>query len=76
MLSWLAYFCITSNREAKSLYLTTTVPISDVAKFADKDTEIRVKGKLHTEPPVVARDGKHSYSFQYVQLGKLPTERF
>ncbi len=55
--------------EAKSLYWTPTVPISDVAKFAGKDTEIRVKGILHTEPPVVSRDGKHSYSFQYVFLG-------
>lgn len=54
--------------EAKVLYFTPSVKISDIGQYANKDTEIRIRGKLHAEPPVVARDEQHSYGFQFVEL--------
>ncbi len=64
-----AFICgFLTFEEAKFLHLTPTVHIRDVAQYAGKDIEIRVNGKLHTEPPVVARDGQHEYAFQYVRL--------
>ncbi|MCW5822571.1 MAG: hypothetical protein KIT34_07185 [Cyanobacteria bacterium TGS_CYA1] len=53
---------------ARILYFVPTVQIKDVAKQADNYKEIRIKGKLHTEPPAVARDDKHVYGYQLVQL--------
>lgn len=59
--------------DAKLLYLTPTVPIKDVAQYADKYVDIKVKGKLRAEPPVVSRDEKHEYGYQYVRLN-LPAD--
>lgn len=61
-------------QDAEILYLTPTVPIKDVAKYADKYVDIKVKGNLHAEPPVVSRDQKHDYSYQFVRLNLPPEE--
>lgn len=54
--------------DVRVIYFVPTVQIKDVAKYADNYKEIRVKGKLHLEPPVVARDDKHTYGYQFLQL--------
>lgn len=61
--------------EVKELYLTPTVAMKDLAQYAGKDSEIRVSGKLHTEPPVVSRDNRHSYGFQFVRLDDASRSR-
>lgn len=59
---------ITIFDQAKLLYLTPVVPIKDVQKYADTYKNIRVKGKLHIDPPVVARDDKHIFGYQFLEL--------
>lgn len=54
--------------EARILFFTPSAHIKDVAMYADKYTDIRIKGKLHLEPPLVSRDKKHSLAYQYLQL--------
>lgn len=53
--------------EAQVMFWTPTVPVRDAGKYAGKDTDIRVEGQLHAEPPVVSRDGR-SFGFQFVEL--------
>lgn len=54
--------------DAQKIYFTPAPRISEIAQYAGKDTLVRVKGRLHTEPPLVSRDGQHSYGFQFLQL--------
>lgn len=54
--------------DVKKLYFMPAPRISEVATYAGKDTLVRVKGRIHLEPPLLSRDGKHSFSFQYIRL--------
>lgn len=60
--------------DAKPLYLIPTIPIHDVSQYADKYIDIKVKGRLIAEPPVVSRDDKHDFGYQYVRLNLPPDE--